>query len=177
MANISIDQLRALPDAAKVTKWDITFLTLPAVGLLGGLVTEQLNVRCESVEFPKGTMENFEIMIRGHKIMQSGKLDMGNTLTLTFFETVDNTIMKLVEGWKQLAWSNRQGRSVPKQDMEATLLITLLDSQDQIRAKTTVYGCIYNSDDLMGTLDGSTSDAVKPSLTLNFDFFVTTPLR
>lgn len=171
MAKMSIDQLRALPDAAQVTKWEITFLTLPAVGALGLLAADALNLRCESVEIPKASNQKFEIQIRGHKTLQPGILDYGNSLTLTFVETVDNTILKLVKGWRELMWSSRQGRSFPKKDLEATLLISLLDNQDQLRAKYTVYGCFYESDDF-GTMDGSTSDAVKPSLTLSFDYYV-----
>lgn len=176
MAKISIDQLRALPDYAQVTKWDLNFLTLPAIGPLAGLVSEALNIRLESVEIPKATIQKFEVMIRGHKTLQPGIIDYGNSMTLTFTETVDNTIMKLVKGWRELMWSSRQGRSFPKKDLEATLLLSLYDNEDKLRAKYTIYGCFYESDDF-GTLDGSTSDAIKPSLTLSFDYFVDAPLR
>lgn len=171
MAKISIDQLRSLPDYAQVTKWDITFITLPAVGPLGLLVGEALNLRCESVEIPKHTNQKFEVMIRGHKTLQPGLIDYGNSMTLTFTETVDNVLLKLVKGWRELIWSSRQGRTFPKKDLEGTLLITMLDNQDNIRAKYTVYGCFLESDDF-GTLDGSTSDAIKPSITLSFDYYV-----
>lgn len=176
MAKISIDQLRNLPDYAQVTKWDISFLTLPAIGPLGLLVSDALNVRCESVEIPKVSVQKFEVMVRGHKTMQPGLIDYGNSISLTFTETVDNTIRKLVKGWRELIWSSRQGRSFPKKDLEATLLITELDNQDKVRSKITVYGCFLESDDF-GTLDGSTSDAIKPSITLSFDYFVDMPLR
>lgn len=176
MAKISIDQLRQLPDYAQVTKWDIAFLTLPAIGPLALLVSDSLNIRCESVEIPKASIQSYEVQVRGHKVMNPGLMDYGNTITLTFTETVDNTIRKLVKGWRELIWSSRQGRSFPKKDLEATLLITELDNQDKIRSKITVYGCWFLGDDF-GTLDGSTSDAIKPSLTLSFDYFVDMPLR
>jgi len=175
MANFSIDQLRALPDYAQVTKWDVTFVTLPAVGALGFPVAEDINLRCESVELPKGANQKYEVMTRGHKTLHSGIMDYGNTITLTFTETVDNFLFNFVKAWRELVWSSRQGQAFSKADIEATLLITLLDNQDNPRAKYTVYGCFYESDDF-GTLDGSTSDAMKPSLTLSFDHFVDAPL-
>lgn len=175
MANFSIDQLRALPDFAQVTKWDITFVTLPAVGALGFPISDALNIRCESVEIPKATNQKFEVQIRGHKTMHSGILDYGNTMTLTFAETVDNTIFNFVKAWRELCWSSRQGQSFPKSDLEATILLTLRDNQDQPRAKYTIYGAFYESDDF-GTLDGVTSDAMKPTLTLSYDFYVDAPL-
>ena len=175
MSNISIDELRAQPDYAQLTKWDITFVTLPAVGAFGFPVSDALNMRCESVELPKATNQKFEVMIRGHKTMHSGILDYGNTMTLTFVETVDNTIFNFVKAWRELCWSSRQGQAFPQSDLEATILLTLLDNQDKPRAKYTVYGCFYESDDF-GTLDGSSSDAIRPTLTLSYDYYVDAPL-
>lgn len=175
MANISIDQLRALPDYAQLTRWDITFVTLPAVGVFGFPLSESLNIRCESVELPKGANQKIEVMIRGHKTFQSGIMDYGNSMTLTFTETVDNAIFNFVKAWRELCWESRQGRAFPKSDLEATILITLLNNQDQPRAKYTIYGAMYEADDF-STLDGSSSDVQKPSLTLSFDYFVDAPL-
>lgn len=175
MATINIDQLRALPDYAQVTKWNVEFVTLPVLGLLGFPISEALNLRADSIEPPKGSNQKFEVQTRGHKVLQSGILDYGNSLTITFNETVDNMIFKFVKAWREMCWASRTGTSFPKADLEATLVLTLLDNQDKPRAKYTVYGCFYESDD-MGTLDGSTSDAIKPTLTISFDYFIDTPL-
>lgn len=175
MASFTIDQLRALPDYAQVTKWDINFVTLPAVGALGFPVSDGLNFRCESVELPKGTMQKYEVQTRGHKVFNPGIIDYGNTFTITFSETVDNFIFNFVKAWRELVWSSRQGQSFSKQDVEATILITMLDNQDVSRAKYTMHGCFYEDADF-GTLDGATSDAQKPTLTLSFDYFVEAPL-
>ena len=175
MATISIDQLRSLPDYAQVTKWDINFVTLPAVGAIGFPLSDDLNIRCESVELPKATNQKFEVMTRGHKTLHSGILDYGNTFTITFNETVDSKVFNFIKAWRELVWSSRQGQSFPKSDLEATILITLLDNQDQPRAKYTVYGCFYEDADY-GTVDGATSDVQKITLTLSHDFFVDSPL-
>lgn len=175
MASFTIEQLRALPDYAQVTRWDLTFVTLPAVGPFGFPLADALNFRAETVELPKGVNQRFPVETRGHRVMQSGIMDYGNELTITFTETVDNTIFNFVKAWREMCWSSREGKAFPKADLEGTLLLTLLDNKDNPRAKYTVYGCMYSSDDF-GTLDGSTSDAIKPSLTLGFDYFVDAPL-
>jgi hypothetical protein len=175
MANFTIDQLRALPDYAQMTKWDLTFVTLPVVGLLGFPLSESLNLRLASVNTPKASNQKFSVQTRGHKTHHSGILDYEGTMTLTFFETVDNRIFNLVKAWRELVWSSRRGQSFPKADLEATILLTLLDNQDKPRAKYTVYGAFYESDDF-GSLDGSSSDAIKPTLTLSYDFYVDSPL-
>lgn len=175
MASFTIDQLRALPDYAQPTKWDINFVTLPAVGALGFPIADDLNLRCESVEIPKSTNQKFEVQIRGHKTMHSGLLDYGNTMTIVFTETVDSLIFNFIKAWRELVWSSRQGQTFPKSDLEATILLTLRDNQDNARAKYTVYGAFYEADDF-GTLDGTTSDAMRPSLTLSYDFYVDAPL-
>jgi len=175
MAKINIDQLRSLPDYAQVTKWNIVFITLPAVGALGFPLSEQLNLRTESVDQPKGTNQKFEVQIRGHKTLHSGILDYGNSFTITFTETVDSMVYKLIKSWRELCWASRTGSAFPKKDLEATIMLELLDNQDKVRARTTYYGCIYEDADLP-QLDGSTSDAQRPSLTLSFDFFIDNPV-
>ncbi len=175
MASFSIDQLRSLVDYAQVTKWDINFVTLPAVGGLGALASDDLNFRTESVVLPKATNQKFEVQTRGHKTLHPGIIDYGNTFDIVFTETVDNKIFNFVKAWRELLWSSRQGSSLPKSDLEATILITLLDNQDVARAKYSVFGCFLEDYDF-GTLDGATSDAIKPSITLSFDLFVDAPL-
>ena len=175
MASFTIDQLRSLPDYAQVTRWDINFVTLPGVGALGFPLADSLNFRCSSVELPKTTNQKYSVSTRGHKTFHAGTQDYGNSLTLTFTETVDNTLFNLVKAWRELIWSSRQGSSFSKADYTGTLLITLLDNQDNLRAKYTVFGCFLESDDF-GTLDGESSDAIKPSLTLSYDFYTDAPL-
>ena len=175
MASFTIDELRALPDYAQITKWDVTFVTLPAVGALGFAASDALNLRLESIEAPKATNQKFEVQTRGHKTFHSGILDYGNTITLTFIETVDNTIFNFVKAWRELVWSSRQGQAFPKADLEATILLTLRDNQDNPRAKYTLFGCFYEDSDF-GTFDGSTSDAIRPALTLSYDFYTDSPL-
>lgn len=175
MSSINLEQLRNLPDYKQMTKWGIRFVTLPAVGALGFPLSDDLDLRCESVELPKATNTKFEVQTRGHKTLHSGIVDYGNTLTLTFKETVDNTLFNFVKAWRELCWSAREGRSFTKSEIEATLLITQYDNQNNPVSKYTIYGCFFESDDF-GTLDGSSPEAQTVSLTLSFDYFIDSPL-
>jgi hypothetical protein len=176
MANFSIDQLRALPDFARTYKWDMQFLTLPAVGALAFPISEQLNLRCESTELPKSTNQKIEVDIRGHKVRQAGINDYIGTLTLTFTETVDNTIHNFIKAWRELVWETRSGRSFDKAQYTATLKITRLDNQDRAIWDYVLYGCFLEDYDL-GSLEGGTPEIMRPSMTLSFDYFVDAPAR
>ena len=173
MATFDIDQLRGLPDFAKTYKWDLQFLTLPVVGPLGFPVSNDMNLRCESSEIPKTTNQKIEVDIRGHKVRQAGINDYLGSLTLTFSETVDNTVHSFFKAWREIIWETRTGRSFPKAQYTATLKLQRLNNQDEPIWDYIVYGC-FPEDFEMGTLD-NTSDIMRPALTLSYDYFNDTP--
>lgn len=176
MAKINIDQLRQLPDYAQATKWNVAFITLPSVGPLALGVSDQLNLRTEKIDQPKASIENFGVQIRGHKTMHPGVISYGNTFKIDFTETVDSAIYTLIKAWRELMWASRTGQAFKKSDVEGTIMIELLDNQDNVRARTTYYGVMYQDSDL-GALDSSTSDALRPSVTFSFDFFIDNPVK
>lgn len=175
MASFSIEQLRALPDYATTTRWDINFVTLPAVGALAFPLADAINFRCSSISLPKSNNEKFEVATRGHKTRHAGIQNYEGTMTLTFNETVDNALFNFVKAWRELLWSTRRGQAFSKADYTATLLITLLDNQDNPRAKYTVFGCFLEDDDF-GELTGEGSEAIRPTLTLSYDYYTDAPL-
>lgn len=175
MASFSIDQLRALPDFQQVTKWDVRFLQLPVVGALAFPLAEGINLRCESIEVPKRTNTKIEVDIRGHKVRQPGITEYTGTMTLTFTETVDNTIKSFIKAWTELVWGTRSGSQFAKTDLEGVMQIQMLNNQDEPIYEMIVYG-VFPEDHDFGTLDGATSDIVRPSLTMSFDFFTERPL-
>lgn len=176
MASFDIEQLRALPDVAQVTRWDIQFITLPAIGPFGFPAIEGLNLRAESVNIPSANNETFVLNLRGHELEVSGLIKYNRELTITFIETVDNYIMKLCKAWRELCGESRQQRAFSQSDLEAVINIVEYDNQDKIRNKRTYYGCFWKTDNF-GDRDGATSDAIKPQLTLAYQYFIDAPLR
>lgn len=176
MASFTIDQLRAVGDFQQVTKWDVRFLTLPIVGALAFPISEQINLRCETIEVPKKENSKIEVQIRGHKVLQPGLAEYGNSMTMTFTETVDNTIKNFIKAWHELVWGTRSGTQFTKEELEAVVQIQMLNNKDEPIYEFLVYGVWPESYDL-GTLDGSSNDIMRPSITMSFDFFTERPLK
>lgn len=176
MATFTIDQLRNLPDYQQMTKWDMRFLTLPLVGVLAFPLANDINIRCESVEIPRATTNQIDVDIRGHRTVIPGITNYQNTMTITFTETVDNKIKLFLKAWRELLWGTRTGTSFSKSQVEGTLQLMMLNNQDQAIYNFIVYGCFPLESDL-GTLDGSSSEIMRPSVTFAYDYFTDLPLR
>lgn len=176
MASFSIDQLRALPDYQKVTKWDMRFLSLPVVGALAIPAADLLNLRCETIEIPQKQNEKIEVQIRGHKTFHAGITTYNGSFNATFTETVDNTVKNFLKAWSELVWGTRSGTQFTKAEYEGVLQITMLDSKDRPVYSFIVYGVWPEAADF-GTLEGSSSEIQRPSVTFSYDFFTEAPLR
>jgi hypothetical protein len=176
MATFSIDQLRALPDYQKVTKWDMRFLSLPLAGVLAIPAADSLNLRCETIEIPQKTNEKVEVQIRGHKTYHAGITSYNGTINVTFTETVDNTIKLFFKAWSELVYGTRSGTAFEKKDYEGTLQITMLNSKDRPVYSYILYGVWPEAGDF-GSLEGASAEVQKPSITFSYDFFTDAPLR
>ena len=168
MARATIDNVRSTGHIAEIYRWRLGFAQFPEVGSWPS--SEALDFRCESVELPKQTQQKIENNIRGHKVHYPGIANYASTATIVFVETVDNTIAKIFKEWREICWQVRTGAQYSKSQVEATILITRMNHLDEDIWEYTLKGCFYEDSDL-GTLDGVTSDAIKPSLTLSYDYF------
>ena len=169
MSKIDIEQLRALPDYVKLTDWGIAFPVLPAVGALGGFASEALNLRCETVDLPKPANQKIEVNTRGHKTFQNGLSDFGNSTTITFNDTVDNVVFNFIKAWREITRDFRTGKQFSKSEVEAIIVVTQYDANDNAIRAWELVGCLWESDDF-GSLDSSSSDIARPSLTISFDY-------
>lgn len=169
MALPNIEELRRVGDFATLYQWDIAFLTFPAAGQWN-LSPFDLNVRCESAEIPNLTGQSIEVMVRGHKVKQPGIHAYSNVMTLVFVETVDNKIQQFLQTWREICWQTRTGYQNKKLDVECGILLTRLDRQLVPIWSYHLIGC-YLEDYQMGTLDGASSDAIKPNMVLAYDYF------
>lgn len=176
MSKIDIEQLRALPDYVKMTDWGISFPVLPTVGALGGFASDVLDLRCETVDLPKPANQKIEVNTRGHKVFQNGLSDFGNSTTITFNDTVDNVVFNFIKAWRDITRDFRTGKQFSKADVEAVIVVTQYDANDVAIRAWKLVGCIYESDD-HGSLDSSSSEILRPSLTVSFDYPEAIPLR
>ncbi len=167
MARIQVDKLRNM-DFQSVYRWTMQFAKWPAVDHPDN---EELNLLCESVTLPKLTGSSTEIKIRGHKVKQPGMYDYSGQITLNFVETVDNKILTFLRNWREAVWPTKGEKGALKTaDVKANILLSLLNREDEPNYKFELIGCFLEDFDL-GTIDGSSNEAMKPSIVLSYDYF------
>lgn len=171
MPRVNMEQVRAIGNVASLYRWDLVFAQLPSAGNVNAIASDDLNVRCESSEMPKMTGTSVEVNIRGHKVKQPGIYAYSNVITLTFVETVNNTISQFIKAWRDICWEFKTGAQYSKNEVESTIILTRLDSRDNPIWFYKLIGAYLEDYEAGGTLDGVTVDGLKPSIVLSYDLF------
>lgn len=169
MARPTIDQIRSLEDFATTYNWNMSVVKFPSIGDYPA--GNDLNLRCVSVDLPKMNGASIEVNIRGHKVKQPGIYTYEGTLTFTFVETVDSTITEFFKQWREACWQSKTGVQGKKSETEGTLRIARLDRQDNEIYEYILTGCYLESYDTGGQLTDQGGDALKPTLTISYDYF------
>ena len=175
MPRPTIDQIRSIGNVTQLFRWNLIFSAFPAA-VAGAPRTEDLNLRCESTTLPKLSHTMTEVQIRGHKVHQPGKGEYSPNIALTFLETVDNKISTFLRAWREACWQVKTGVSQSKADVEAQILIQRLNHLDQGIWEYNLTGCILQDYEPGGTLSSESQDALKPSMTIVYDYFEDKPL-
>jgi len=89
-------------------------------------------------------------------------------------ETVDNRISHFIRNWREACSRSQTAHQFTKAELDATILITRLNRQLLPIWEYKLIGCWLESYTLPN-LDGSTSDALKPGMTLSYDYFLDGP--
>ena len=169
MPRPTIEQIRGIGDVTSLFRWNLNFVAFPSVGSYPA--SQDLNLRCETAELPKLTITPTEINLRGHKVKQQGIGTYTNTLPITFIETIDNVIANFFREWREACWETRTGKSNTKENVEARIKINRLDNEDNEIWFYELIGCFLEDYEAGGTLDGTTSEPLKPSITISYDYF------
>ncbi len=138
--------------------------------------TDDLNLRCETSEIPKKTGQTIDVLIRGQKVRQPGIYTPVGIITMTFYETVDNKMAQFFKDWQEACWAPNTGVAAAKAAVEASIVLQRLDQGDNAIWEYTLIGAFLEDSEAGGTLDGATSDALKPTLILSYDDFSQGPL-
>lgn len=166
----TINEIRQLGDFQPMYTWDMNFIQFPQA-LRNRPTRGDVNLRCISTGVPKKSDQNIEVNIRGHKVRQSGIGMYEGTLTLTFVDTIDQTIADFIYEWQQLLWEDGTGLAYPTKDVEATIAITRLDRENNPVRVFTLYGCKVEDRDHGGELGSDTNDVYKPTMTIGYAYF------
>ncbi len=175
MTRPSIAQIRDIGNVAQLYRWNLLFASFPSA-IVEPPSRDDLNLRCETSEIPKKTGQTVDVLIRGHKVRQPGIYAPVGTLTMTFYETVDNKIHKFLEDWKEACWATNTGVAAAKAAVEASIILQRLDQGDNAIWEYKLIGAFLEDFEGGGTLDGVTSDALKPSMILSYDDYSQGPL-
>lgn len=169
MSRPTIEQLRGLGDFQTLYRWNLELSSPPSA--IAAPPTEDLNLRCETTELPKMSNQSIPINIRGHRIKQPGIGEYTGTLTLTFTETVNNTIKTFLKNWREAIWSTETGVWLGDiNSLKAEIKIIQLNSQDNGVWEYLLVGCYLEDYDL-GQLTGDGSDIQRPSMTVSYDYY------
>lgn len=163
-------------EVATVYRWNITIDSAPA----GLTVPDNFNLFCSSAMPPRREAgENIEIVIRGQKYQVPGIYDDSHNIELTFIENVNNSISTFLNDWQNLMWGGGADNldGVLATEYKADLRMTRLDNSDRPIWQYQPFGCWFMENDPVGSeLAGDSSEAVRPTLTLYFDYFTQGPV-
>lgn len=165
----TIEQIRELNMHAAYFNWGIQFVSLPSG--LTGLTSADLNTRAVSIDAPTRSIQEAEIAVRGHKVYQHGIVTY-DTINLTLHETVDSKVTNFLESWMDMQWMPVTGLQVPKMLNQSVLLLSLLDSEDNVRMRYTMFGCWPTRVQHGGTYDATNNDTVKIQVTFRYDYYL-----
>lgn len=170
----TIQQLRALTDFSPNYRWDMNAV-LPAV-VAQAIDSYNLNLRTTSMTIPKRTVDPIEVANRGHKIYREGITSFSQQISLSTIGTIDAMTHKGIRNWGQMQWSDEYGRMSSNNplDRQATVTLTALNNTDQGYWQYQVFGCWLQDSDF-GEFGSDSSDILRPSLILSYDYFVDGP--
>ena len=164
----SINEIRNLGMHASYYNWGVQFAEMPSG--VTGFTSSDLNTRAVSISPPTRSQEESEINVRGHKVYQHAIITY-NPIELILHETVDSKVGTFLESWMDSQWETVNGVQVPKNDNQATIVLTLLDSQDVSRAQYKLVGAWITSFDHGGNYDANNSDTVKYTVNFRYDYY------
>lgn len=174
MAGITLAQIKAIGNVGHRHRWNLIVSSFPAVVPYD---SDELNVRCISSGVPKLVGTTTEVKIRGMQVNQNGIFAPEGPITLTFIETVNNMIQNFLKAWRDATWDQQTSVSQSKTDLEAIIILQLLDQANIARWQYELKGCILESyDPTGGDLDNESTDGQRPAITIRYDFFKDGPV-
>ena len=169
---VSLSQIRTLPEAAPIYRWQIQFDRPPAAGVVVP-TPDRYNMQCVSSAIPKRDAgSGIELIIRGHMVRLPGTYADTKTIDLTFFDTEDNIISEYLASWREAMWHYDTGRrGGSREDVTADISLIRLSNQDEPIWQYHLFGCYQEDYDPSGAELGADAEIMRPTLTLYYDFF------
>ena len=157
-------------------KWDVSFPILPTVFTSETQYLSKVNFRCISATVPKPQFDPVTANPHGIDIDEPGIIHLNGDITLTIVETTDLIARKLLHGLQQVAMvdSNKvqydihtSGSNQASGDF--AIKLCRLNNYNQINMTYICYKCFLK--DFTDPEFNSTSDSVKPTFTVHYNYF------
>jgi hypothetical protein len=173
----TVENLRALGNFQQTFRWGVVVSTKPAA--FTDFNSQDINFRAESMSIPEKAGETTTITIRGNEVRQPGKHTYNSPITLVLVSTIDAVVQDFLYQWGNLCWetlaADSSGKTRMKHDLQANFDLYLLDNMDKATYKYKLIGCQLETPG-SSDVDGSTSDPIKPSISIAYDYFTQTKL-
>ncbi len=169
--------VRLAGEYATKFRWTLTIIDPPnyLTSMIPNCVSylKQINVLCQSTSLPSKNVEAMPIEVRGHRHLQPGRVTPNGSLTLNFYETVNNQLHLLFMSWQEAIWGHNIGVGVPYNDLVSeSILITRLDNADQPLCHYKLKWCFLDGY-TNPQLTGATSGPYTTSISISYnDFYV-----
>lgn len=163
----SINEIRKF-QYASMYRWGFSVVTMPRT--ISVVNSSDLAVRAYSSTIPKVTVDQSTVENRGQVIWQPGITRYPGTHTLVFHEAEDGKMAKFLNDWHQQHWKDDSGVQELTNDIKGDFKLSLLNSKDTVREEYILHGCWLQDWD-GGELSSTSSDTLKYTLTLQYDYF------
>ena len=155
-----------LSSPARTYLWEFFVPNMP-----GGGDIDSVRTRCVISEMPNVASEPITVDWRAMKFKVAGKMNYGHTITLTFLESEDVKIIKALYNWRALVIDPATGTGGQPNNYKADAYLELLDTQGSVYLDIRLIGSYPEDVPTIG-LDMSSTDLIKPTLTLSYDRWV-----
>lgn len=153
---------------ASMYRWGFSVVNMPRV--VRSISSSDLTIRAYSSSIPKVTVDQSTIENRGHIIWQPGITRFQGTHTIVFHEAEDGKMAKFLNEWHQKHWQDGTGVQEITNDLKGDFKLSLLNAKDQVREEYILHGCWLQDWD-GGELSSTSSDTLKYTLTLQYDYY------
>lgn len=173
----SLQTLRGLTNFTQQFRFYVEISSFPNV--VTGYNVDDINYRCESLTLPSMTHPATEVNLHGHKRKQTGIGTYEGVITLTAVETVDVIVRSFIADWREAHWRTRKsakgyssGVSEYTSELEAEIVIALLDSLDNPIWFYKLFGCQLEGATPGGNPAGDAADPYKPEISIGYEHFI-----
>lgn len=165
-------QIMGIGDLAPMWRWAINFANPPQ----GLEPPDEFNILCTSAGPPKrADVEPIQVQLRGYQFERPGVYNDEHQIDLEFLETVTSPISLFIRDWRELMQDGETGerRQVVTGENETVLNMARLanDDNDIVIWEYELHGVWLRGYDPTGGPMGSDADSVKPTMSLNMDWF------